>query len=808
MRQGGADDVGGKTQVTRPGADQDASHAAVGEAAGDAGHVATEPHSAEQPPVLTCPERRPATRCQMRGNSTHGVRIVGTLLEPWLTRRDGVLDLDAAGDVRCAGCDCGEAGDALVIDCPGLVISPGFINLHDHLGYAGTPPLAHPGELYEHRNDWRLGENGHAALPFEGGASAAQVLAQELRMVMGGTTSIVGAGGRRGFLRNLDMPGRSEGLLTGAIHAETFPLDDARGPVDAAACAFGDHADTVATAAAAHAYVPHLGEGTSLRARDELRCALGSLDLLGENSAIVHAMALTRADVSELSRRGASVVWSPRSNLDLYGSTAPVALLRSQGVHIALGTDWLASGSMNQLRELSCAQAYNRDVLGGYFNAFELWSMVTTNAAWALDLSGRFGGLKPGWAGDVAVFAETTDDPYASVIGAGAADVKLVLRQGVPLYGDDELIRAFQGAESCEELDVCGAARRVCSAETGVSLGDLVREGEAVYPLFSCEAPPHEPRCTAQSGAECPAGEADCAPPPPPPSWEAHDADADGVPDAADTCPRVADPEQLDRDHDGLGDACDVCPRFNPGLSACPLSVSELRAPASRLPPRSAVELRSVRVTALRLEGSKGFYVEDGDRAPYSGLFVYSGDATPKVAIDELVNLRGYFDTYQGTDELLDAEVSARRTAGEPYPPLLVASAELADGAPNAAALASLLVRIENAEVADSNPDAPKDYDETLLAGGLRLDDLLVTELDNEYAVGASFASIVGVSGFSFDHQKLYPRRMADVVVDVAQRSASPMMRNSSRSSVKPFETARTVPSFATTTSVGSPCTW
>ena len=121
------------------------------------------------------------------------VRLVGTLLEPLVTREHGTLDLDADGNIRCAACDCGPAGDALVIDCPDLVISPGFINLHDHLSYSGTPPLPHPGELYQHRNDWRLGENGHAALPFAGGASTAEVLAHELRMLMSGTTSMTTA---------------------------------------------------------------------------------------------------------------------------------------------------------------------------------------------------------------------------------------------------------------------------------------------------------------------------------------------------------------------------------------------------------------------------------------------------------------------------------------------------------------------------------------------------------------------------------------------------------------------------------------
>src|SRR5262249_26559024 len=37
------------------------------------------------------------------------------------------------------------------------------------------------------------------------------------------------------------------------------------------------------------------------------------------------------------------------------------------------------------------------------------------------------------------------------------------------------------------------------------------------------------------------------------------DTDADGVPDAADDCPLVANPGQLDADGDGIGDACDNC---------------------------------------------------------------------------------------------------------------------------------------------------------------------------------------------------------------------------------------------------------
>ncbi|MFH1129995.1 MAG: hypothetical protein V1754_01590, partial [Pseudomonadota bacterium] len=55
-----------------------------------------------------------------------------------------------------------------------------------------------------------------------------------------------------------------------------------------------------------------------------------------------------------------SVIWSPRTNISLYGMTADVVMLKNKVVLLSLGNDWNISGSVNLLRELSCADNLNQ----------------------------------------------------------------------------------------------------------------------------------------------------------------------------------------------------------------------------------------------------------------------------------------------------------------------------------------------------------------------------------------------------------------------------------------------------------------
>jgi hypothetical protein len=529
----------------------------------------------------------------------------------------GEVLVDETGLIRYVGCaaDQPESLDALAsgatgIECPEGVVSPGLINAHDHLSFDHNPPLPDAGVRFAHRNDWRP-----TTAPLQNN-NPTRLLWSELRQAMVGTTAILGSAGALGVLRNLDLGSYPffDDLLWNihiaeppvVIETETFPLEGLTDfTQNEGDCSdYPLYPDLAPRQPGSDEYVPHVAEGINAAARNEFACLSSAerngVDVVNEGFSMIHGIALTATDGRHLAQDGASVIWSPRSNVSLYGNTAPVTMLRNQGVLLSLGTDWTPSGSANLARELACVDSLNRAYFNNAFQDRELWLMTTRNPAVALGVDDRLGALRPGLFGDIAIYdGRGKANPYRSIIEASPASTMLVLRRSslpfshmdggppyvgsIALYGDASLMTALPptlhdltapsygvAAPLCESLDVCGTTKMICPlretwwfglAMLGrpLSLGALEAANAGSYDLFFCGQPEAEPTCVPSRPGEYTGL--------PVMTGMTRDRDGDGIRDGADDCIKVFNPVrpmdgglQADSDHDGRGDACDRCP--------------------------------------------------------------------------------------------------------------------------------------------------------------------------------------------------------------------------------------------------------
>jgi cysteine-rich repeat protein len=634
------------------------------------------------------PTPEPGATCTVQAPvEPNGARLfMGVVLMDGRTLNGGQVLVDASGTIQCAACDCsGEAlaAKATRVSCPEGVISPALINAHDHIDYQ-KPPGPGSDERYEHRHDWRTGKNGHTPLASGGTVPAEEEYRRywaELRQVMSGTTAVVGASGsgRGGFLRDLALgTGASmEGLNEPEVEFDTFPLDDIGGTKLTSGCGYGNRKTTASELPAFAAYLPHVSEGIDEAARNEFRCVSGqgpgSNDLMKQRTAVIHGIGVTATEIGVMAERATGLVWSPRSNVSLYGDTAQVPTYSQMGVDIALGTDWLQSGSMNMLRELQCADYLNTAYFSRTFTDEQLWRMATATAADLTDTWEKLGRIQKNKVADLAIYRLKgfTRTPHRAVIAANPEDVVLTLRGGKPLYGDEALVRGLT-ADACDALAVCGVTKAACvNPEVKMSYTQLeeLNVGSGSYPLFFCNGQPdHEPTCSPQRASANAAWPAsvngsstysrsrlldsdgdgvsnsldNCAlhfnPVRPLDNGRQADTDADGVGDVCDACPLtpgttgcsppkkadddrdglavgedncpfVANADQADADSDGIGNACDICPSANPGYSACALSIYDIKKPVGTDSPYVGAQVSLADVLVTAVTPT-GFFVQ------------------------------------------------------------------------------------------------------------------------------------------------------------------------------------------------------
>jgi cytosine/adenosine deaminase-related metal-dependent hydrolase len=316
----------------------------------------------------------------------------------------------------------------------GGTIFPGLIDLHNHLTY-NMLPLWNVPKKYTNRNQWRTEEASYqsdVARPAsllarhpDAGYTRAIIRYAECRSLFGGVTTAQGM--------SLSSTNGTRKLFEGLVRNVEQPLEQGW---PTAVCQTLDYqpaeiASKLVPALESGAPVfYHLSEGTDRGARQRFRDLLrrDGTWAVGKSMICIHCVGLKSRDFRVMART-AGMVWSPTSNLLLYGRTADVAAAKARGVPIALGADWSPSGCKNMLGELKVARAVSSRQ-GSLFSPRELVEMVTSTPAAMLGWHRHVGTIAAGLRADLLVIRGTHADPYTALIDAEETAIRAILIDG------------------------------------------------------------------------------------------------------------------------------------------------------------------------------------------------------------------------------------------------------------------------------------------------------------------------------------------------------------------------------------------
>ncbi len=377
-------------------------------------------------------------------NAASDVIVKGTLY----VDGDSIATVAKDGEPVPAGFD-----GASAVDTRGTIF-PGLIELHNHLAY-NTIGLWQVDQKYGDRDKWR-----DAAAYNDGLKRPTQVLAAheqflgaitryvECKCLFGGVTTTQGirlngaasiGGYFRGLVRNVETP--LDAKLKGA--ATRIPDVAAR-----------DVVEFRSSLAKNDCFLLHLSEGTDEHAHQAFfALSTATPPAIQKSLAGIHCVVLNAADFKLMGTAGAKMVWSPLSNLLLYGDTANVKAARENGVLIGLGPDWTFSGSKNLLGELKVARAVN--AIRNYgFSDRDLVAMATCDGAKILGWEARAGSLEKGKIADVIVVDGVASDAYAALLGATEHDIVLSVIGGAPRYGSATLMKKLGADAGVKKGDI------------------------------------------------------------------------------------------------------------------------------------------------------------------------------------------------------------------------------------------------------------------------------------------------------------------------------------------------------------------
>lgn len=400
--------------------------------------------------------------------ATNRFRILGTIVTPTTILRGEILVKDqkiVCVDVSCA--THADAAGATVIDTKGIVF-PGLIDAHNHILYNvfDESDWSTPGTLYNDSNAWQGVAsykkfktdkyNPMVGSTASGGGDLDCEMNKygEIKALVAGTTSMVGHNGAancyESVIRTLGSNdsdfGVDDGVSTNTLGVGSLPAPDAGSFV------------------AAGSYVIHVAEGKPGSSIFSEFATLESKGFLTSKTVIVHGTALGAPEFKKMAAAGSKLVWSPKSNVGLYGTTTDIPAARAAGVDIALAPDWSLSGSVNLLDELRYASAWDKAKWGGILSAKELVEMVTTKPAKMLAIDKWVGSIEVGKFADLMVIGGDAAKPYDALLAVTPRDVRMTMINGKILFGDEVLQKAAP-TTPCEGLPVCGRPKFICVAE-------------------------------------------------------------------------------------------------------------------------------------------------------------------------------------------------------------------------------------------------------------------------------------------------------------------------------------------------------
>lgn len=393
----------------------------------------------------------------------------GTLITPNEIIPSGTIFI-VGNKIEAVGKDVELPSGVQTFDTNGFIY-PGLIDLHDHITWNFLPPWT-PGEEYNDRYEWQTRKdyfnklkNPHDAIvssspsprPVDKEDLACDANQYgEVKAIVGGATSVVDGLGTddcvRGLVRNLSLySGFYEPGFTEKVRNAVFPLEIPNEDVQKINQELYD---------CRHAVVAHLAEGKRNEGCSEREFKMfKARGFLREGVSIIHGVSLTSDDFVEMADNHVGLIWSPRSNIALYGKdeTTDVRVAKASGVKIALAPDWSPSGSDGLLEELRYAANWNEHQQPPVFTDSELVQMVTIRPAELAKLDDKIGTLRRHHFADLLIIRSEEADGYHALLNAKPTDVRLIIINGKPVYGDDDLMHSLAPNARFETISFCNA---------------------------------------------------------------------------------------------------------------------------------------------------------------------------------------------------------------------------------------------------------------------------------------------------------------------------------------------------------------